>query len=117
MPGCVSSCASNSLTIAFIGIPPVAASREDRSAHALRFWSRGLWHGEHDRHDGRDDHQQVERQCNQSRLADRHVVLPPGKGDHAAQPLTSTSSLALSAVKIAAEIATPNDAPSDDAIL
>jgi hypothetical protein len=75
-----------------------------------------LWNGEHDRHDGHDDHEEVEAQCKQSRLADRHVVLRPAKvitpSSHRLE-----SPLPLSAVKIAAEMATPNDAPSDEAIL
>ena len=86
------------------------------SSRALRFRLPGLWNGEHDRDDRRDHHQQVEGQRDESRLADRDVVLTAGEGDHALSHWTE-SSLALSAVKIAAEIATPNDAPSDDAIL
>src|SRR6185503_19763255 len=72
----VYSCDSNFLTIAFIGIPPVAASRP------LRFRSTALRNGEHDRYDSRDDHDQVEAQCNQSHLANRHVVLSSGKSNH-----------------------------------
>lgn len=42
--------------------------------------------GQHDRHDGCHDHEQIERQRNQRRLADGDVVLTPGKRDHAFQP-------------------------------
>ncbi len=50
------------------------------------------------------------------RFAHPDVVLSAHKRDHTLIQLTG-SRLALSAVKIAAEMATPKDAPSDEAIL
>ena len=56
------------------------------SLHVSAFAAPG--HGEHDRHDGRHYHEQIERQRDQRCLTDGNVVLTAGKRDYALQPVS-----------------------------